>query len=321
MTELGPIIGVSTTLISAACKEHCVPTPPRGYWSKVRAGKPTPKTPLPARPPGMSNSIRIGRPKSGKISSPPEFVMSIEELRAQVLSAVRISQRIQKTQRSPINRIQRIWHALSNALGNFGGVITPKVNEPASATIQIYHQSVFVSIEVCDVPEEEQLSRHTCSSLTLSMRKQHGTKEPLRIWQDAQGDALEAKLQEITAEIVVLAEVKERDAQTASYEWQVARRNQDRTNQLESELRRQEDIETQSAVRVSSLLDLAKQHEQANTLRSLLAEVDAIHPSAVDLEIQRWRSMVAAEIERLDPLNDKRFLIALGANPHASEAA
>ena len=52
-----------------------------------------------------------------------------------------------------------------------------------------------------------------------------------------------------------------------------------------------------------------------------LAEVDAIHPSTIDQEIQRWRSIVAAAIERIDPLIDKRFLIALDANPHSSKAA
>ncbi|MEM8777084.1 MAG: hypothetical protein AAGF53_18795 [Pseudomonadota bacterium] len=321
MTELAPIIGVSTTLISAACKEHCVPAPPRGYWSKVRAGKPKSRIPLPTRPPGMSDCIRIGRPRSDLDLSRPKFEMSIDDLRVQVFSAVRIDQPVPTNHGNPTKRIKRTWRALSNALADFGGVVIPKLDDPTSAIIQIYHQNVFVDLEVCGESGDEQKSETTPSLLMLNMSKQVGTKEPAKIWKDAQDAALETKLQEIITEIVVLAEIKERDAQTARYAWQVAQLKHEQTNQVECDSQRQEEVETQSAARISSLLEIAKRHEQANTLRCLLANVDAMHPSGSDLEIQRWRSMVASEIERLDPLVDKRFLTVLEANACASKAA
>ena len=317
MTELAPIIGVSTTLISAACQEHQVPTPPRGYWSKARAGKPKSKIPLPTRPPGMSDCIRIGRPRSGLDLSPAEFKMSIDNLRAQVFSTVRINQNAPKNHGNPTKRIKCIRRALSNALADFGGAIIPQLDEPTSVIIQIYHQRVFIDLEVCGGSEGNQSSETTPSLLMLTISKQGGTKEPVKVWNDAQDATLETKLQEITTEIVVLAEIKERDAQTARYAWQVAQRNQDQTNQLEREAQSVKDAQTQSAARLSCLLELAKRHEQANTLRSLLAEVDAIHPSTIDPEIQRWRSIVAAEIERLDPLIDKRFLTVVGTDPQS----
>lgn len=321
MTELAPIIGASTTLISAACKEHCVPTPPRGYWSKVRAGKPKSRIPLPTRPPGMSDCIRIGRPRSDLDLSRPKFEMSIDDLRVQVFSAVRINQPVPTNRGNPTKRIKCAWRALSNALAEFGGVVIPKLDEPTSAIIQIYHQSVFVDLEVCGESEDEQRSETTPSLLMLNISKQVGTKEPAIIWKDTKDAALETKLQEIITEIVVLAEIKERDAQTARYAWQVAQLKQEQTNQLECDARRQEEAETQSSARLSSLLALAKRHEQANKLRYLLAEVDAIYSSASDLDIQRWRSMVASEIERLDPIINKRFLTLVGTNQLSSEAA
>lgn len=321
MTELASIIGVSTTLISAACKEHHVPTPPRGYWSKVRAGKPKSRIPLPTRPPGMSDCIRIGRPKSDLDLSRPKFEILIDDLRVQVFSAVRVNLPVPTNHENPTKRIKRTWRALSNALADFGGVITTKLDEPTSAIIQIYHQSVFVDLEVCGGSEDEQSSETSPSLLILAMSKQGGTKEPDRIWRVAQDAALETKLQEIITEIVVLAEIKERDAQTARNEWQITQRNQSRNSALQREAQRHKDPETQSTVCLSSLLRLAKRREQANTLRELLAEVDVNYPSVSDLEIQRWRSIVAAEIERLDPLVDKRFLTVLGNYPHSSEAA
>lgn len=321
MKKLAPNMGVSATLIAAACHEHQVPTPPRGYWSKVRTGKTTAKMPLPTRPPGMSDCIHIGRPRSCFDLSRPKFEMSIDDLRVQLISAVQINQPIPTKHGNPTKRIKRTWRALSNALADFGGVIIPKFDEPTSAIIQIYHQSVFVDLEVCGDSADEQRSETTPSLLTLNISKQVGTKEPAKIWKDAQDTALETKLREIITEIVILAETKERDAQTARYAWQVAQLKQEQTNQVECDAQRQEEVETQSAARIRSLLEIAKRHEQANTLRCLLANVDAMHPSGSDLEIQRWRSMVASEIERFDPLVDKRFLTVFEATACASKAA
>lgn len=321
MKKLAPNMGVSATLIAAACHEHQVPTPPRGYWSKVRSGKATAKMPLPTRPPGMSNCVRIGRPRSDLDLSRPKFEISIDDLRVQVFSAVRINQPVSTNHGNATKRIKCTWRALSNALADFGGVVIPKLDEPTSAIIQIYHQSVFVDLVVCGESGDEQRSETIPSLLMLNMSKQVGTKEPVKIWKDAQDAALETKLQEIITEIVVMAESKERDAQTARYAWQVAQLKHEQSNQVECDAQRQEEVETQIAARISSLLEIAKRHEQANTLRCLLANVDAMHPSGSDLEIQRWRSMVASEIKRLDPLVDKRFLTVLEANTCAYEAA
>ncbi|WP_299870994.1 hypothetical protein [uncultured Sulfitobacter sp.] len=232
-----------------------------------------------------------------------------------------MSQHVPKHQEIPTSRIKGIWHTLSNALADFGGVVIRKLDKPTSAIVQIYHQSVFLDLEVCGESGDEQRSETTPSLLMLNMSKQVGTKEPAKIWKDAQDAALETKLHEIITEIVVLAEIKERDAQAARYAWQVAQLKHEQTNQVECDAQRQEAVETQSAARISSLLEIAKRHEQANTLRCLLAQVDAIHPSGSDLEIQRWRSMVASEIKRLDPLVDKRFLTVFEANACASKAA
>lgn len=48
VVEVAQQYGVSDVMIHKVCKSLDVPVPPRGYWSRVRAGENLPKTPLPA---------------------------------------------------------------------------------------------------------------------------------------------------------------------------------------------------------------------------------------------------------------------------------
>ncbi len=63
-----------------------------------------------------SRNAKLHQPRSaegrGKFIS-TGFEMSIDDLRTQVFSAMRISQHIPKTQRNPAKRIECIWHCLS----------------------------------------------------------------------------------------------------------------------------------------------------------------------------------------------------------------
>lgn len=47
MTRLAKELGVSDVGIAKACRRNAVPTPPRGYWAKLDAGKQVDKPPLP----------------------------------------------------------------------------------------------------------------------------------------------------------------------------------------------------------------------------------------------------------------------------------
>ncbi|TXH44930.1 MAG: hypothetical protein E6Q92_03860 [Burkholderiaceae bacterium] len=52
VTVVAPRYGLSDVGLVKICKKHGIPVPPRGYWAKVKAGRPTRKVPLPALPAG-----------------------------------------------------------------------------------------------------------------------------------------------------------------------------------------------------------------------------------------------------------------------------
>ena len=48
ITKLAAEFGVSDQGLAKLCRRHGVPTPPRGHWAKLEAGKPSAEAPLPA---------------------------------------------------------------------------------------------------------------------------------------------------------------------------------------------------------------------------------------------------------------------------------
>ncbi len=52
VTVVAPRYGLSDVDLVKICKKLGIPVPPRGYWAKVKAGRPTRKVPLPALPAG-----------------------------------------------------------------------------------------------------------------------------------------------------------------------------------------------------------------------------------------------------------------------------
>lgn len=52
VTVVAPRYGLSDVGLDKICKKLGIPVPPRGYWAKVKAGRPTRKLPLPALPAG-----------------------------------------------------------------------------------------------------------------------------------------------------------------------------------------------------------------------------------------------------------------------------
>ena len=87
VTEVAKRYKVSDVTIHKVCKSLNIPTPPPGYWAKLRAGKPVKKTPLP--PGGESKKMGVqtgaGIPnRSNEMTVPLEFLP--EEERQVVLN-------------------------------------------------------------------------------------------------------------------------------------------------------------------------------------------------------------------------------------------
>jgi hypothetical protein len=105
MRDLTIRLGISGPTLKNTCFKFDIPVPPRGYWAKLQAGKPTAKAVLPARAPGMSDEIHLGsryywqRPLTdeellGPLPDRPEFSEDIALVRdriRKVIGAVRVA--------------------------------------------------------------------------------------------------------------------------------------------------------------------------------------------------------------------------------------
>jgi hypothetical protein len=53
LTALAPGFGITDVGLKNSCRKFDIPVPPRGYWARLRAGKPAAKVALPAGAAGM----------------------------------------------------------------------------------------------------------------------------------------------------------------------------------------------------------------------------------------------------------------------------
>lgn len=94
--DIAPEFGISDVALAKYCRKHSVPLPGRGYWAKLKAGKPVMAFSLPPRGLGRHETISIGRDewrgrdeqearhREEEIPPPPEFPETLEELRQRV---------------------------------------------------------------------------------------------------------------------------------------------------------------------------------------------------------------------------------------------
>ncbi len=59
--NVAPTLGISDVWLKKCCLAAGIPLPDRGHWNKIQAGKTVPVKPLPPRPPGVPNTIVIGK--------------------------------------------------------------------------------------------------------------------------------------------------------------------------------------------------------------------------------------------------------------------
>lgn len=102
MRTLAQRFNISEVGLRKACQRSRIPLPPAGYWAKVAAGKRVTQPPLPARPPGMRDTVipGAGRYDShsyrqwsdtellGPLPERPTFSPDLDTLRAECLKQV-----------------------------------------------------------------------------------------------------------------------------------------------------------------------------------------------------------------------------------------
>ena len=86
VTEVAKRYQVTDVAIHKVCKSLDIPTPPLGYWAKLRAGRPVTKAPLPeSNQPSKKSGIRMGTQHKPEIEEETLAFMN-EEKKAKVFS-------------------------------------------------------------------------------------------------------------------------------------------------------------------------------------------------------------------------------------------
>jgi hypothetical protein len=111
MRDLAAKVGLSDVGLKKLLKSHGVITPPQGYWNRVHAGKPVPKSPkLPARRPGETGRIYVDHrfanvltavepmPSSGPFASAavPEDLDELFEQELKALGRVTVPRKLER---------------------------------------------------------------------------------------------------------------------------------------------------------------------------------------------------------------------------------
>ena len=73
MTKVAADYGVTGTALKKTCDRHCIPTPPLGYWAKLKHGKPVTKPGLPNIEDPHLQQVRIAGDSARRL---PEAVRS-----------------------------------------------------------------------------------------------------------------------------------------------------------------------------------------------------------------------------------------------------
>ncbi len=119
MKTLATRFGISGVGLKKTCSRAWIPTPDRGHWAKIAAGKKTTQIPLPLRPPGMDDEVSVARGSNywyppvsdeelrGPLPSPPEFPEPIEAVRERIAKAV---------EQLTVSPKPKLWHPVIDQL-------------------------------------------------------------------------------------------------------------------------------------------------------------------------------------------------------------
>lgn len=336
MRDVAKKLGLSDNGLRKHCVKAFVPLPPQGHWNRVKAGQTV--NSLPARPPGISNTVSIGqwdyRLEEKRLLQvepiPPVFDEPIEALRERVsrgLGRVAASKNLtpphaafrQQVEDDIKRAVDSSWHTplFSSPLekrrlrilqGLFHGLsrqdcsVYIRGREVRDIHVTVGHQSVKIEIErVHSRRSNEDKPRER---LKFSITGHRGERMS---WIDDDEQPLEAQLSAIAAEIIVTGELQYREHEVWVYENAVRRREELKQEAIrrEAELEKaeRERIIKLETARLKRLTDSAENHHRAKTIRAFVASVIDASDGSIDPErMQHWKEWALLQAEKLDPI-------------------
>jgi len=313
MRDAAKKLGLSDNGLRKHCVKAFVPLPPQGHWNKVHAGQKVRTTPLPPRPPGVSDTVTIGawdyREHNKRLMETepvvPTFAEPIEVLRERIarnLGTVVASKtlspphaafrrQVEDDSRraaesswhtsifaSPLEKRRlRILQGLFYGLSRLDCLVTVQGREVRTIYIGVGQQTVQIMLDRAPVRRRNNAQATEVEHLKFSIAKaSHSSPERIS-WTDSDEQSLEQQLSAIAVEIIVAGEMQYREHLIWIYEESVRRREEMRQaeikRRLDEEKAERERLIRLETERLKRLTDSAEDLRKAQSIRRLVASV------------------------------------------------
>jgi len=338
MRDVAKKLGLSDNGLRKHCVKAFVPLPPQGHWNRVKAGQTVKTNPLPARPPGISNTVSIGqwdyRLEETHLLQvepiPPVFDEPIGALRERVsrgLGRVAASKNLtpphaafrQQVEDDAKRSAESSWHTsifgntlekrrlrilrgLFHGLSRLGCSFYVRGRDVRDIHVTVGHQGVKIEIErVHSSRSREDKPRER---LKFSITGHRGERMS---WIDDDEQPLEARLSTIATEIIVAGELQYREHEVWVYDNVIRRREELKQEairrQAELEKAERDRILKLEAARLKRLTESAENHQRATAIRSFVQSVIEASADQTDPErVQRWKLWALSQADKIDPL-------------------
>ena len=339
MRDVAKKLGLSDNGLRKHCVKAFIPLPPQGHWNKVQAGQKVKTIPLPARPPGVSNTISIGQwdyrlheKRLMEIEpTPPIFDDSIEALRERIsrnIGTVAVSKTLSPphaafrrqveddarraaesswhtpTFNSPLEKRRlRILQGLFYGLSRLDCSVDVRGREVHDIHVTVGQQHVKIEIDRAQSrrrPRDEKAQ----DRLKFGIIGHRGERMS---WTDTDEQLLETRLSVIATEIILAGELQYREHQIWLYDDAIRRREELKQEairrQAELENAERERIIKLEAARLKRLTDSSENYRRAHAIRAFVSSVIEASDDKADPEhVQRWKEWALSQADQLDPI-------------------
>jgi hypothetical protein len=156
------------------------------------------------------------------------------------------------------------------------------------------------------------------SRLILSILESWGSDKEVKAWQDDDHSKLEKMMAEIAVEVVLLAEVRYREAIVRQHhrrvELKVELEEEDRRRIIEVERTERERLKRLEKARIDHLLSDAAAFQQASAIREYVAKIQRARSLSSTIsaeELQQWIDWALAQANRIDPSIGDVFVMGM----------
>jgi len=322
-TQVAAELGISDVALAKRCKKLNVPKPSPGYWSKIAAGRPPSKTPLPPTPSEIF--IQAAEKPLKRALSLPETTEQLHPLATELLNKLTAAKPDWekrnsvcvgtlpevKVSKALIDRAAKCFHVILNNVEPLGILFCKAQGSYNSGYFKKGRDRLYLRIEEEQGPPQSapgRISRYTrwasyskdtgarCGKLTFSlMPDRYGFREAKK-WKEGDKSTLCQLLSQIATEIRghYVEELKRRVRAAVEHEkWRIESERLHR-EYLQREAIRQEEERQQ---RHAEALQAAAQARTDDLLKA--AEWWRLHQSALvfinECE-RRWRSTQTGEL-------------------------